>query len=865
MPPRAIDELPVDRALPEVLDSLCATGAVVISAAPGAGKTTRVPPALLDDARLLGPANPKVLLLQPRRVAARASAARIAYERGWTLGREVGYRVRFERRVCADTRLEVITEGILTRRLLDDPYLEGVGAVILDEFHERSVHTDLAIAMVREIREAVRDDLKLVVMSATLDAEPISRYLSGCPIIRVEGRTHPVETLYRPSPAGKRLEDQVRTALESLNDTERGHVLVFLPGMEEIRRASRAIEGLAEARGWLVLPLHGSLPAADQDRALQPSNQRKVVLATNVAETSLTIEGVTTVIDCGLARVAVYDSGRGLDRLELRRISKASAAQRAGRAGRTASGRCLRLWSERDERAMPPFEVPEIRRVDLSAILLLLDCWGHRDPSQFAWFEEPEVESIVDAQRLLQLLGALDDQKQITPLGRRLLTWPVSPRLGRLLEASVDAGMVEQGAALAAILGEKDLAVAERYERHGPAFSGSQRLLTDSDLLVRLDMLEEAQRASFRGSLRDRGIDPNAARKVAQARDDYLRLARREGLLEGRSGEEEDLLKLVLLAYPDRVCRRRCEGSPLGVMVGGRGVRLDATSTVRDAELFVAVDARTGSRTGAAGGEVLVKVASLVRADWLSDLFPAQVSRVQEARFDPQRQRVVGWTRWLYRDLVLREEPGAAVDRAESGRVLAEALADQATEIFNSHDEPAALLSRLTFLRATIPEQSLPAWDKADFIELLKAACSGCQAVSEITGTSLAALLRGCLSAHHRRLLELEAPETVEVPSGSRIRLKYEAERPPRISVRLQELFGWSEGPRLAQGRVAVVLELLGPNYRPVQVTDDLRSFWNTTYEQVRKDLRRRYPKHAWPEDPWTAKAEARGGRKPGR
>ena len=585
-----------------------------------------------------------------------------------------------------ETRLEVITEGILTRRLLDDPYLEGVGAVILDEFHERSLHTDLAIAMAREIRETVREDLKLVVMSATLEAEPISRYLGECPIVRVEGRAHPVTIEYRHPGPGSRLEEEVRIAVQAIADDQAGgDILVFLPGMEEIRRAARAIEGLASDRDWLVLPLHGSLSAAEQDRALQPARQRKVVLATNVAETSLTIEGVTTVIDSGLARVAVYDGGRGLDRLELKRISRASAAQRAGRAGRVGPGRCVRLWSERQERGMPDHEVPEVHRVDLSGALLMLDCWEYRDPSEFGWFEKPAVESIRQGQTLLSLLGALDVEGRVTEVGRRLLRWPVPPRLGRLLEEAAEAGRFEEAAALAALLEEKDLANVQRHDGGRRSFATNQRLRSDSDLLVRLDMLEEAERARFRGSLRERGIDPSAARRVAQARDNLIRLAHRDGANEPKvadgAGDEDELMRLVLLAYPDRVCRRRAAGSDQAVMVGGRGARLDASTTVREAELFVAVEARESTR-GGAGGEVLVRVASLVRAEWLGELFPEQMRRVQEARFDQERQRVVGWTRWLYRDLLLREEPGAAVEPMEAGRVLAHALQARAAGDF---------------------------------------------------------------------------------------------------------------------------------------------------------------------------------------
>ncbi len=510
--------LPIDAAIPAILDAIRLHHRLVLVAPPGAGKTTRLPPALVGSG-LLAKDHPNVLVLQPRRVAARSVAARIAGENGWTLGEEVGYQVRFEKKIGPKTRLRVITEGILNRQVVADPFLEGVGAVVLDEFHERSLHTDLALAFLKEVRESVRGDLILVVTSATMDAGPVAAFLGDAPIVRVEGRTFPVEITHRPGD-GSPLHDRMARAIAETIQTspDRGDVLAFLPGVEEIRRTARELGPVVERHDLLVLPLHGSLSSEVQDRALRPSDRRKIVLATNIAETSLTIEGITTVIDSGLARFASFDAGRGVDRLELGRISRASATQRAGRAGRTRPGRCVRLWSEREERGMAETDVAEVHRVDLSGTLLALHAWG-ADPSSFAWFEKPAAARIEAAGRVLEMLGAVESGR-ITADGRRLLDIPAAPRVARLLWAANAAGLLRQGAAVAALLGEKDIMTRVDHRSRPDSHA-------ESDVLIRLDRLEEAEAARFGPSLRVRGIDPAVARRVAQARDDYMRVARR--------------------------------------------------------------------------------------------------------------------------------------------------------------------------------------------------------------------------------------------------------------------------------------------------------------------------------------------------
>ena len=850
--------LPIDAHIDEILTLARERRRLVLVAPPGSGKTTRVAPALARSGFLTG-ANRAVLMLQPRRVAARASARRIADENGWILGEEVGYQIRGERRISARTIVRVATEGILTKQIVADPFLEGVGAVILDEFHERSLHCDLALALVREAADSVREDLIVIVMSATLDAGPIAAFLGDCPIVRVDGRAFPVEVEYVSNDAKTPLAERLRSAVCRTIETmprDRGDILVFLPGVEEIRRAGMALSEIAGRENLLVLPLHGSLPGDEQDRALRPSDRRKVVLATNVAETSLTIDGVTTVIDSGLARFARHDASRGLDRLELGWISRASADQRAGRAGRTAPGRCLRLWPQREDRGRAAFDEAEIRRVDLSSTVLTLKAWGQRDPSAFGWFEPPATESLDAASRILGLLGALDESGAISRIGRELLSLPLPPRLGRLLLAAAGRDRLEDGAALAALLSEKD--VMPPAHRRGPDLPQHNIERGRSDLLARLDALNEARSARFSPTLRDRGIDPHAARRVVEVREELIRLGRRLPR-DGASREPDDelLLALALLAYPDRVCRRRSEGLATARMVGGRGVRLEPDSRVRDAEFFVAIDPREAP--GGGGREARVRIASAIEPAWLSDLFPEAIRRERIVNFDESRGRAVAVETTYYHDLPIREGSPQPVADEEASRALAEWIAPRARDFLLQDPATALWLERLAFLRRSAPGANLPELDDDNLAQAVAMACAGQTTLAALRRVAIVPLLRGMLTYAEARTLDDEAPETIVVPTGNKIRLTYETDRPPTLAVRLQELFGLAETPKVAFGRVPVLLHLLGPNHRPVQVTDDLKSFWNTTYFQVRKDLRNRYPKHSWPEDPWSAQPVAKG------
>lgn len=816
--------LPIDTVLPALLTALRETGAAVLLAPPGAGKTTRVPPAILD----AGLCDGRLLVLQPRRVAARAAARRIAAERGVRVGGEVGYRVRFEDRTGPDTRIALLTEGLLTRRLQSDPFLEGVGCVVFDEFHERSLHADLGLALLREIRRDVRPDLRLVVMSATLDPGPVAAWLDA-PTVQSAGRAFPVEVSYDPLPDDRRIEQRVASAVRAALSAEpSGDVLVFLPGVGEIERTAEAL-GAIDAE---VLPLHGRLPAAEQDRALAPHDGRRVVLSTNIAETSVTLGGVTTVIDSGLARQPRFDPAIGLERLELTRISRASADQRAGRAGRVRAGRCRRLWTAGEHRGLLPFDAPEITRVDLTRAVLEVRAWGV-DPRAFEWFEAPPASTIEQAEALLTRLGALDDGG-VTPLGEQLLALPLPPRLGRVVVEGHRVGELRAAATAAALAAERDI------YRRAPAITA------DSDLELRLDALRAADRGRA-----PHGVDRRALSEVRRARDQLVRIA---GSTLGKQpeGETDDaaaLARLLLAGFPDRVAQRRAPRSDRFKLAGGGGARLSADSAVRDAELIVAVSLR-GARRGERA-EHVIDVASALDPAWID------ATEAVETRFDAEREAVGQVRRRRYLELVLAEVPaGEGADPIEVAATLARAVAADPRAALRWPDSPAgALVTRLRWLAEVDPSLGLPTFPELDPHDppapLIEALCDGRRSFAELRRLDLRSMLDGLVPHPARVALDRLAPPALTLPDGTRKALSYTVGEAPVLATRFERLFGLDETPAVAG--VPLTLHLLAPNRRPVQITDDLPSFWRTTYPQVRKELRGRYPKHPWPDDPLTA------------
>ncbi len=842
----------INEVLPALTGALRAGPSAVLVAPTGAGKTTRVPPALLA-AGIAG--DRRIVMLEPRRIAARAAARRMAEENGWTLGGEVGYQVRFDRRAGPSTRILVVTEGILVQMLQADPFLEEAGAVLFDEIHERNLQTDLSLAMARRVQKEVRPDLRLLAMSATIDPGPIADYLGGAPVIESRGRLYPVEIEYLDPRRSRREGDepplpaQVAAAVRQALERSAGDVLVFLPGVGEIQRTGEALAPLAAERGLAVLPLYGDLPADRQDAVLRLLDRRKVVLATNVAETSITVDGVTAVVDSGLVRRLRSDPPTGHDRLELGRVSRASANQRAGRAGRQAPGICLRLWGEWEHPTLPERETPEIRRVDLAGPALQLLAWGEGDLAAFDWFEAPDPAALTAATDFLRRLGATDPHG-LTPTGTAMARLPVHPRLARLLIEGQLLGHPRETALLAALLAERDPFPRSPRSERGTGPRHSSR----SDLLDRLDALEAFERRDRSGP----DLNAGAARFVLQARDQLADLIRRE-LGTGRvvsSDRDEALLRALLTAYPDRVARRREPRSPRAVMVGGRGVRLAEESAVLEPELFLALVMDGGQ------SEAVVRLASEVDPAWL----PADAVRTAvEVAFDPERERVVAWKRTRFEDLILSEAE-APPPAGEAEQALLQAAAERLDRALPLDDpDVAGFLARVRCLREWMPELGLPAFDTGDLVRLLPAISAGGtgkRSFAELRRAPLLDVLRGALSWQQLQALEREAPERLEVPSGSRIQVQYEPGRPPVLAARIQEMFGLAETPRLAAGRVPVLMHLLAPNYRPQQVTHDLRSFWETTYPQVRKELQGRYPKHAWPDDPWTAKPQRKPGKR---
>ena len=795
-----LDPLPIDPFIDEIAGCVRQSRAVVVTAQPGAGKTTRVPPVLADD----GP----VILLQPRRVAARAIAQRIADERGWTIGGEIGWQVRFDRRFGPLTKLLVATEGVLTARLQQDPLLSQFRTIVLDEFHERSVHADLAIALARQAWRA-RDDLRIVVMSATLDSAAVSAFLDGCPVVDVPGRSYPIDIGYA---AGQSVAD----AVAELSTVTPGDILCFLPGVFEIRRAIDEISARDAGRSAEVIPLHGSLDAAAQDAALRrkSSPRRRIVVATNVAETSVTVPGVTAVVDSGLHKVARYDAERAIDSLEVERITADSADQRAGRAARLGPGSVRRLWDARDR--LRPHREPEIHRVDLSATVLDIMAWGG-DPRRFEWFERPDETAIEAALTLLRRLDALE-AGTLTVIGRQLQRMPLPPRLGRMLVAAGGATEMARACALLS-------------ERHATVSRGQQAQATTSDLLPAID--------------RWSSVPPHVqrvAREIEQIASNILGASSRpssvaSGFSRTSPLSEADFRRAVLAGYPDRVAERREPGSPRVRLASGAGAVISPESGVVEGDFLVALDVQT-SPAPAAGGRgfrsdtassARIRLASRVEREWLE---PNATDVVQ--RFDPSSGSVKAAIVSRYDALVLAEHP-TPPDPAAAVTLMTEAWLARGPDAADQR-----LLRRLRF-----------AGRAPDLEQLARAAVPGARRLADVS-------LSRALAFDDARALDRDAPETIVVPSGRTVALEYDEDGGVSASVKLQELFGLADTPRVGVRREPVKFALLAPNGRPVQMTRDLRSFWDRTYPEVRKELRARYPKHPWPDDPWSATPTAR-------
>jgi ATP-dependent helicase HrpB len=852
-----VTDLPIEPVLPALLDALATGRNAVLQAPPGAGKTTRVPLALLDQP-WLGAA--KIVMLEPRRLAARAAARRMAAMLGEQVGETVGYRIRMDSKIGPKTRIEVVTEGILTRMMQDDPGLEGVGIVLFDEFHERSLNADLGLALCLETQASLRDDLRLVAMSATLDGEPVARLMGGAPLVTSEGRSFPVEIRWLDKPLAGRFEDGVASLVfRALDEVPEGDILVFLPGQGEIRRVqARLADGDSSI---LVTPLYGDLSQEAQDAALRPQpGRRKVVLSTSIAETSLTIEGVTVVVDGGQMRVPRFDPNGGMTRLVTVAVSKASAEQRRGRAGRLGPGACYRLWTEATHRGLAPFSAPEIAEADLAPLALELARWGVADPTAMAWLEVPPAAAYAQAVALLGRLGGLDGEGKITRHGRRMAELPLHPRLAHSVLKGAELGLGGLACDIAALLSERDILRGER----------------DADLRLRLEMLRDPRGGSVdRGGVarvrevakqlrrlvkvpgppppqplpaRGRGSRPAAIEAAAKGTD----VPARRGTYE-ESSNIDDAGLLLAFAYPDRIALRRGGQGLQYRLSNGRGAFFAQPEALATEDLLAVADLDGDKR------ESRIFLAAPLTIAELEEHF--EITQGETVAWDSREQLVAARRQRRLGELVLKDEALSSPSREAVAAAMIAGIREIGLNCLPWTPAAEALRARVNFLRRVEGE----AWPDLSDAALLTGLedwlapwLDGISRRAHLARLDIHGALDALLPWEMKRQLDAEAPTHVAVPSGSRIPIDYASGEIPVLAVRLQEMFGLADTPAIGGGRVKLVLHLLSPARRPVQVTQDLASFWANAYKQVKADLKGQYPKHYWPDDPMQAEPTAR-------
>lgn len=827
------DALPVDAVLPRLRSALGEGRRAILVAPPGSGKTTGVPLALLDEPWLAGR---RIVMLEPRRIAARMAARYMASRISEPVGERVGYRVRQDARVGPRTQIEVVTEGILTRRLQSDPELTGTALVIFDEFHERSLDSDLGLALALEAQEGLRPDLRILVMSATLDAEALSRLLDNAPVIEAEGRVFPVETRYRPPPRGARIEDAVAEAVRAALAGDAGSVLAFLPGEAEIRRVAERLEAGPLPAGTEICPLYGALPPEAQDRAIKPASggRRKVVLATTIAETSLTIEGIAVVIDSGLKRVPRFDPSRGMAKLETVRVSAASATQRAGRAGRLGPGVCYRLWSIEVNRALAAFDVPEILAADLAPLALELASWGTPDPARMKFLDPPPPAAFAQAVSLLRDLDALDAEGHITAMGRAMAELPLHPRLAHMVLAGKARGEGALGAAIAALIEERDF------------LSGAR----DADIRSRLERLVHT--GVERPKTNEARFNRTAFARVSASLAD---LKRRMGV-PASTPPSGDPGPLIALAYPDRIGERRGAGGRYRLSGGGGAVLSEGDALAGSEFLAVA------TTDGAARDARIFLAAPLSRQSIEQD-FALHIATIDDIRWDGRDEAVQARRQRRLGAVVLDDKPLPDPDPERVTAALVEGIRSLGLGALPWSDTATSLRARIRFLGGIRPGDGWPDLSDAALAASIETwlapFLAGMTRRAHLGRLDLAAILLGLIPPGLAARLDRLAPPSLVVPSGARLPIDYSTESGPVVRVRVQEVFGLAATPRIADGQAAIAFELLSPARRPVALTRDLASFWANAYPQVRAEMRGRYPKHAWPESPLSASPVAPG------
>jgi ATP-dependent helicase HrpB len=851
--------LPIYEIEDQIIARLKSDRRLILSAPTGSGKSTQVPQMLLKHGFL---ESGQVVILQPRRLAARLLAARVAQELGVKLGDEVGYQIRFENCTSAKTRIRFVTEGVLLRQMIEDPKLNGVSVLIFDEFHERHLYGDITLARALDLQEQSRPNLNLVVMSATLNADELEDYLSGvkskisgnnfrASVLSSEGRQFSVDIRYSAQPSYNDKRPVWEQAAEAfshyVNSGGEGDVLVFMPGGFEISQTIEAIRHEPESKGFILLPLHGELEPKLQDAAVARYDRRKVVVATNVAETSLTIDGVRLVIDSGLARIARYDANRGINTLLIERISQSSSDQRAGRAGRTAPGVCMRLWSREEHSHRASQELPEIKRLDLAEVVLTLKAVGVDDLRNFRWLEKPDEISLSHAEELLHDLGALAKDSAITPVGRKMLAFPLHPRYSRMLLAAQEYGCVYQAALVAALTQGRDLLLRNVDKTTNELREDLLGEKASSDFWILMRAWNYAMNNQFRmDACRKLGIHAVTARQVGPLLEQFLRIAEREGLdAKPKEVKDEALQKCILVGFSDRVARRLDSGTLRCELVHNRRGVLARESVVQQKELFVAAEIRE-VETRDKEVNTILSLATAIEPVWLAGLFPEDMESDLRVQFDPTEKRVIAAELQRFRGLALsakRVEPPPADAAA---RILAQEILAERLPLPNWDHAVEQWLIRLNFLCANCPELQLPQFADEDRQHVIEQLCHGAVSYKDIKEKEVMPVVTSWLSHAQRELLDKHAPERLSLPNGRTPKVTYENGKSPYISIRIQELYDVNQTPKIAMGRVPVTVHILTPGMKPIQVTQDLANFWREHYPKIKSEMARRYPKHLW-------------------